>query len=76
MSIDDFNIEQGTGDNLEQSFKMINYPFEMYEILVKLTFDGKFIGIDEIKLNEDFRTFKNKTPQRIFSIVNELPPEL
>jgi hypothetical protein len=75
MSVEDLIIEKGTGSEFESKFDIINYPFEMYDIKVKLTIDGKFAGIEEVKINEDFRSYTNKTPQRIFSLVDEFPTE-
>ena len=64
----------GTGrDSTEYTTKV--YPFEMFEIVVKLTLDGKFVGIEEVRVNKDFRSYKNQTPQRIFAHVDELPSE-
>ena len=64
----------GTGSDSSE-YVTVLYPFEMFEIVVKLTLDGKFVGIEEIRINKDFRSYKNKTPQRIFADVDELPSE-
>jgi hypothetical protein len=70
------NIGQfGTGRGFEQEFVSIVYRFEIYEVTVKLTVDGKFVGIEGVRVNKDFRTYKTKTPQTIFSESEELPPE-
>ena len=64
----------GTGrDSLE--YTTVVYPFEMFEIVVKLTLDGKFVGIEEVRINKDFRSYKNQTPQRIVAHVDEFPSE-
>lgn len=64
----------GTGSDSSE-YVTVLYPFEMFEIIVKLTLDGKFVGIEEIRINKDFRSYKNKTPQSIFAHVDELPSE-
>lgn len=64
----------GTGSDSSE-YKTLVYPFEMFEIVVKLTLDGKFVGIEEIRINKDFRSYKTQSPQRIFAEVDELPPE-
>jgi hypothetical protein len=65
----------GTGSNFISEFRMVVYPFEMYEIVVKLALDGKFVGIEEVRIRKDFRSYKNKTPQRIFAQIDEFPSE-
>lgn len=64
-----------TGSNIPK-YVTVTYPFEIYEIVVKLTIDGKFVGIEEVKINKDFRNYKNKTGQTIFSEINELPKDI
>lgn len=49
-----------TGDHQDENFKIIAYPFEKYEVKIKLSIDNKFLGIMEIKLNKDFLSFKQK----------------
>lgn len=49
-----------TGNHQNGDFKTIVYPFDKYEIKVKLSMDNKFIGIVEIKLNKEFLSFKQK----------------
>ncbi|MEW5923371.1 MAG: hypothetical protein AB1746_05230 [Candidatus Zixiibacteriota bacterium] len=45
----------GTGSHGEsEDFKIVTYPIDKYEIVVKLSSDGKFIGIVAIKINKDF----------------------
>lgn len=64
----------GTGSDSSEH-RTIVYPFGMFEIVVKLTLDGKFVSIEEVRINRDFRSYRNQTPQRIFSDVDELPSE-
>jgi hypothetical protein len=64
----------GTGSTFTQEYKTIVYPFDMYEIVVKISQDGKFIGIEEVRVNKSFRDYKNKgTFQPIFSEIETAP---
>jgi hypothetical protein len=63
-----------TGNGLDE-FVSVTYCFQKYEIIMKLTTDGKFVGIEEVRINKDFRTFKQQTPQEIFKHIEELPSE-
>jgi len=50
------------------------YIFDKYDIIVKMTTDGRFVGIEEVRVNKDF--MKNKSvSSRISTRVDELPPE-
>jgi len=51
------------------------YPFNQFLITVKLTPDGRFIGIEEVRINKDFRSYKQKVSQKIFHYVDEYEPE-
>ena len=66
--------KEGTGSDSNEVL-LITYPFEKYEIVVKLTLDRKFIGIDEVRINKDFRSYKQQTTQETFAHAEELPPE-
>ena len=59
----------GSHDFLEK--KYVNCPFGKYEIMVELTLDDKFLGITQVKLNKDFRTFSQKISRRIVHDVEE-----
>jgi hypothetical protein len=63
----------GTESSARKDFTTITYLFENYDIVVKLKPDGKFLGIEEVRINKDFRSYKNQTPQEIFTHVDELP---
>lgn len=41
--------------------KSIKYPFDKYEIEVKLAADGTFLGITGISINKDFLSYIQKT---------------
>jgi hypothetical protein len=69
------HFNTGTESSKPKDSTILTYKFEQYDIDVKLTPDGKFLGIEEVRINKDFRSFKNKTPQRIFAEVDELPSD-
>ena len=55
-----------TGGNLTErvtlfeDVKTIVYPFDKYEITVKVSAANEFIGITEVKLNKQFLNFQQK----------------
>ncbi len=52
---------EGTGNhNHHEEYKIISYPFDKYEIKVKLSPTNEFVGITEIKINKDFLSFKQR----------------
>jgi len=54
-------LKSGTGTIKEfEIIKVIEYPFDRYIVNVNLSADNKFLGISEIKLNKDFRSYKEK----------------
>lgn len=63
---------QGTGSHGDvDDFKIISYPFDKYQIKIKLTPTNEFIGIVEVKINKDFLSHKQKTTLRGFHDVDE-----
>lgn len=40
--------------------KTIKYPFDRYLVTIELSSKNEFLGITEIQLNKDFRTYKQK----------------
>ena len=65
----------GTGSASAKEYVIKVCPFEKYEIVVKLTSDGRFIGIEEVRVNKDFRSHRQGTSQRIFEYIEEYPSE-
>jgi len=59
----------GSHDFLEK--KYVNSKFGKYEIMVELTLDDKFLGITQVKLNKDFRTFSQKISRKVVHDVEE-----
>ena len=51
------------------------YPFNQYLITLKLAPDGTFIGIEEVRVNKDFRSYKQKVSQKIIRYVDEYEPK-
>ena len=57
----DTDEDQPTGTKAAtQGYKTVVYPFDRYEITVKLTIDNKFVGIEQVALNRDFLSHKQK----------------
>jgi len=53
--------EQGTGDRGEgYDYQIVSYPFDRYEIKVKLSPSNQFIGITEVKLNKSFLSHRQR----------------
>jgi len=56
----EFSHSFATGSRDFDQTKTIVYPFEKYEITVELTSTDQFVGIVEVKLNKDFRSYSQK----------------
>lgn len=53
---------KGTGGTvLRKTRNQITYPFGKFNVTVDVTKNNKFVGISEIKVNKDFRSYKQKT---------------
>ncbi|MDD4053059.1 MAG: hypothetical protein PHR28_14330 [candidate division Zixibacteria bacterium] len=64
--------KKGTGEHeAESDAKTVVVSFGKYEIVLKLTSTNEFIGIQEIRVNKDFRNWKQKTTARGFHDVDE-----
>jgi len=62
----------GTGSHdTPMDYKIIVYPFDKYEIVVKVSHDNKFIEILEVRINKDFRSYKQKIASQDFHDVEE-----
>lgn len=53
------NRGTGSHENLED-YKIITYPFDKYQIKIKLTPNNEFIEIIEVQINKDFLSYKQK----------------
>lgn len=66
----------GTGTSSTEQYTHIIYPFDnKYEIVVKLTLDGKFVGIEEVRIKEDFRSYNQRISQKAFEYIDSYKPE-
>lgn len=60
---------QGTGDNNFAPYKEIVYPFDKFEIKVKLSPSNEFIGVTEVKINQKFLSEQQRiSSQGSFSV--------
>ncbi len=67
---------QGTGSHDDPyDYKIILYPFDRYQIKVKLTPTNEFVGITEVEVNKDFISHKQKMVPQDFHDVEEFYPE-
>ncbi len=64
--------KQGTGSHERvDDYKIILYPFDKYQIKIKLTPSNEFIGIVEVKVNKEFLSHKQKITSQGFLDVEE-----
>lgn len=64
--------KQATGSIGEgEDYKIISYPFDRYEIKIKLSSSDKFMGITEVKINKDFLSHKQKMGIKTYLDVDE-----
>ena len=78
--MEDFDYKRlknrGTGGHrTPEDFKEIVYPFHKYEITVKVSLDNEFIGISKVKVNKDFRSYKQRIVSKGFHDVDEFYKE-
>ena len=53
--------KQATGSIGEvEDYKIISYPFDKYEIKVKVSPSNQFMGIIEVKINKDFLSHRQR----------------
>ncbi len=70
----DYNTfqKQGIGgQDMPEDYKIITYPFDKYQIKIKLTPSNEFIGIIEVKINKEFLFYKQKITSKGFHDVDE-----
>ncbi|MBL7135471.1 MAG: hypothetical protein ISS81_02620 [Candidatus Marinimicrobia bacterium] len=64
--------KQGTGSlEVFDDYKIILYPFDKYQIKIKLTPSNEFIGIIEVKVNKGFLSYKQKISTKGYHDVDE-----
>ena len=76
MDSDDYEINhfknRGTGSHEDfEEYRIITYPFDKYEIKIKLTSSNEFIGIVEVKINKEFLLHKQKIVSKGYIDVDE-----
>lgn len=65
-------IRQATGSSSEgEDYKVISYPFDKYEIKVKVSPSNQFMGIIEVKINKDFLSHKQRMGIQTYLDVDE-----
>ena len=65
------NVTGSTSRFHKEDIKTIIYPFDKYEITIQLSSTNEFIGITEIKLNQNFLSHKQKLLSRRSQDVDE-----
>lgn len=64
--------KRGTGSHEKfEEYKIINYPFDKYQIKIKLSPANEFIEIVEVKINKEFLSYKQKITSQGFHDVDE-----
>jgi len=64
--------KEGTGSHeVFENYKTIIYPFDKYQITIKVTPNNEFIGITEVKINKDFLSYKQKIARKGYHDVDE-----
>jgi len=51
------------------------YVFGRYVIGVKLSSNGKFLGITEVRIDQDFRSHEQKIPRTAIQNIGDYVPE-
>ena len=76
LNVEDYPIqvkEEGTGNKeIFDQFKLIEYFFERYIVKIVLTPSNKFLGIIEVKVNKDFRSYEQKIRSQVYHDEDEL----
>jgi len=78
MSLEDklYKTIRGTGDiDVIEKYRIINFKIDKYVISIKVSDQNKFIDIDEIKINEDFRDYKQKFSSGTIRFIDNYEPE-
>jgi hypothetical protein len=74
----DYNKIKNTGTGgLEEAenYRIIMFPFEKYEIKIKLTPNNEFVEVIEVKINKDFLSYKQKATPKGFHDVKKFYPD-
>jgi len=72
---DSFENHKTGSHDVTEDYKIIVYPFDKYEITIKLSPNNEFIEILEVKVNKDFLSYKQKMISKGFHDVDEFYSE-
>lgn len=53
-------INEATGAGINSDNKIIIYPIEKYEIMIKLSPTNEFLGVEGISVNKEFFSYKKQ----------------
>ena len=74
--IDNIVNSEATGESEKvQNFKSIIYPIGKYEVTVRLSAEGQFIAIDEVKINKSFINYRKLSTSGDYHDVDEFYKE-
>ncbi|MFA5164205.1 MAG: hypothetical protein WC481_01405 [Candidatus Omnitrophota bacterium] len=55
------NDNDGTGSHDDQiDYRVVSYPFDRYEIKIKISKNNEFLGIEEVGINKEFMSYRQK----------------
>lgn len=53
-------LNEATGSGISSDSKIVIYPIEKYEIMIKLSPTNEFLGVEGISVNKDFFSYKKQ----------------
>ncbi len=65
-----YSVPSSTGQHVE-SCKTIVYPFDKYDIVMRLTQNNEFVDVIEVRIRKDFLSYKQKIARKGFHDVEE-----
>ena len=60
VGYDEFKKHSTGSHESDDKYNYISYRFDRYDIKIKLTPDNKFVGVEEVKVNKEFLSNKDK----------------
>jgi len=68
--------DKGTGSHSEVTdYKIVVFPFDKYQIKIKLKPNNEFLEVIEVKINKEFLSHKQKITHADFHDVEEFYPK-
>lgn len=58
----DLSDRTGSHDS-RPNFRLVQFPIDRFEIVVRLSESNQFMGIEEIRVNKEFMEFAKKSPR-------------